>query len=77
MIRRVEPNNFDGLVLDRETRLCLFIQLPAMLIIRGTEKTTGGSIRVTIDQKWKGFLNIDALYYGSRQIAPLPILPRC
>src|SRR5215813_7420879 len=48
-------------------RLCLFTQLPVMLMIWGTEKATGRAIRVTIEQKWKRFLNIDSLYYGSRQ----------
>src|SRR5262245_40236488 len=67
VIHRIEPDNFDGLVLDRKMRLCLFNQLAAMLIIRGTEKATGRPIRMTVDQKWKGFLNIDSLYYGSRQ----------
>jgi hypothetical protein len=38
-----------------------------MLMIRVTEKATGNPSRVTVEQKWKRFVDTDSLYHGSWQ----------
>ena len=69
MIHRVESNYLDGLFLDRKTRLRFVTQVPAILMIRVTEKVTGRPSSVTVKQKWKRFVDTDSFYHGSWQSA--------
>src|SRR5262245_19937268 len=65
---RIEANNFDRLIFSLKMRFCLFTHFRVIsIMIQVTEQPPGGVSSMTIDQKWKGFVDVDSLHHGLRQ----------